>query len=285
MQAPNHTHGPRGRAALFDLHEPWVTLCTPMSPERPLRDQHSALEAPPEGRSGGVLFEVGCALWGFTAGWLCIQALGVLAPSWVQGGFLYALSPIQLGIGGLVYAGIVRAMGPPVAALPVASLRGAPPTAPPGLARAGWLWLLHSAAAIGGSIALAFVLEALGLEVQEQAAVLEVVGDGRTWTSALMALSVGAVVLAPMAEEWMYRGLLFRRLHATTVPAVAWTVPAVLFALSHGNPSGMLVYIWLGLVFASAYRTTGRLWIAMGVHAANNLVTLGYLIAAARMGM
>ena len=94
---------------------------------------------------------------------------------------------------------------------------------------------------------------------EEQAKVLEAVGDGRSWTADLVALWVGAVVLAPVAEEWVYRGLLFRRLRVWAPSWVAWSLPALIFAVSHGNWSGLAIYAWLALVFANAYRMNGKL--------------------------
>ena len=146
------------------------------------------------------------------------------------------------------------------------------------------VWALHVLAAGLGSVILGWLLEVMGLPVQEQQGVLDVVGDG-TWTSQLIALVLGAVVFAPMAEEWAYRKMLFRRLWHRSSPWLAWSLPALVFAGSHFNPSGFAVYAWLGLVFASAYRMTGRIGVAVGVHAANNALTLVYLIAVATLGI
>ena len=58
----------------------------------------------------------------------------------------------------------------------------------------------------------------------------------------------------------------------------AYLLPAVIFALIHFNPTGLLTYLWLGVVFAHAYRLTGRLWVAMLVHFGNNAFTFGLLL-------
>ena len=260
--------------------------------------------APPRLDVDPLVFEVGCLCTGYVAAWMVVQGAGALMPGLLSGGALYILGPVQVGLAAAAYAGLVAVSGPRLPGLPVrpratesgpggaqeataqeaAADDGArAPRAAPVPASLG-LWLVHVLAAVAGSVVLGWLLEALGAPVHEQAGVLELVGDG-TLTTPLVMLMVGAVVLAPMAEEWAYRGLLFRRLWHRVGPWVAWCAPALLFAGSHFNPSGLLIYAWLGLVFANAYRMTGRIGVAVGVHAANNALTLAYLMVSASMGL
>ncbi len=253
-----------------------------------MRDQHAdplRSSGPREdGRTTGIVFEVGCLVWGLGIGWLVVLGLAAVAPGVMEGGSLYLVSPLQLGVCGLVYAATVRWVGVPAPPMGAHGLRG-PATSPARpWARAWGVWAAHVGAAVAGSILIGGIMELLGVEVDEQAKVLEAVGDGRTWTADLVALWVGAVVLAPVAEEWVYRGLLFRRLRVWAPSWVAWSLPALIFAVSHGNWSGLAIYAWLALVFANAYRMNGSLRTAMGVHAANNLLTLLQLMLVARLG-
>ncbi|MGB1015975.1 MAG: lysostaphin resistance A-like protein, partial [Nannocystaceae bacterium] len=87
------------------------------------------------------------------------------------------------------------------------------------------------------------------------------------------------VVLAPIAEEWLMRGLLFARIRRAN-PVAAYAVTALAFAAIHGNPAGFVVYAWLAIVFAHAMARTGRLSAAIGVHALNNVITLSMLLGA-----
>jgi hypothetical protein len=92
-----------------------------------------------------------------------------------------------------------------------------------------------------------------------------------------LVLVFAALVAAPIAEEWFYRGLLFRRIYAVGGQLTALVVSAFAFAVIHLNWSGLIIYFWLGLVFAATYRICGRLWCAMVVHAGNNAVALALL--------
>lgn len=130
--------------------------------------------------------------------------------------------------------------------------------------------------AMVGSTLLSLLQEQLGLDVSEQDAILKLVAEGDAREHAMLAIS--AVVLAPLTEELLFRHMLFRRLFQRAGPTLAWALPAVAFSLFHFNPSGVIVYVWLGLVFAWAYLYTGRVWVAMAVHAGHNGIALALLL-------
>lgn len=142
-------------------------------------------------------------------------------------------------------------------------------------------------AALVGSMIVGLVFEWLGLLVQEQARVLEIVQGAHAHGigAEAAALVLAALVLAPMTEEWFFRGLLFRRVAARSGRALAYGLSALAFAAIHDNPAGFVVYLWLGLVFAAVLERTGRLWAAMAVHAGNNAYVLAMLFAGVAPGV
>jgi membrane protease YdiL (CAAX protease family) len=175
-----------------------------------------------------------------------------------------ALTPAATVIGALLYRQVGRAIdeAPP-----------APLERPPLLHAAG-LVAVHLVAAVVGSFALAFLMTLLGAPIVEQQIVLDLVAAGGP---ALASLTFSALVLAPLGEELFFRGLLFRRLRQNAGAWPAYLVSALLFASFHDNLRGMVIYVWLGLVFASAYARTGRLGCAIAVHFGNNAITLATL--------
>lgn len=93
-------------------------------------------------------------------------------------------------------------------------------------------------------------------------------------------LLTGAVA-APLAEEVLYRGLIFAGLAQRLPFAAAASVSALLFALVHGI--GVLVPIFvLGFGLAWVYRRTGTLWAPIVTHAVVNAVSLAILFAIPR---
>jgi membrane protease YdiL (CAAX protease family) len=114
------------------------------------------------------------------------------------------------------------------------------------------------------------------IEVTEQEAIMQLVEEGDTLD--LVLLSISAVVLAPLCEELLFRHMFFRRLLHGAGPTLAWILPALAFSLFHFNLSGLVIYVWLGLVFAAAYLFSGRLWVAMAVHASYNAAGVALLL-------
>ena len=105
-------------------------------------------------------------------------------------------------------------------------------------------------------------------------AVVHPVPDGTTTHFAVVCR------FAPLAEELFFRQQLFGRIRRGGGPLAAYLSSALIFAAFHNNLQGLVVYIWLGLVFASAYARTGRISAAIAVHFGNNAFTLVALLTA-----
>ena len=132
--------------------------------------------------------------------------------------------------------------------------------------------LLGIVLSVVGSFVIANFFTLLGLEIEEQSKILEIIQTGKVID--LVALSLSALVFAPLVEEGLFRGLFFRRLLERVPAATAYFVSALVFALIHLNPSGILIYSWLGCVFAWTYQRSGRIGCAVLVHAGNNAASL-----------
>lgn len=175
-----------------------------------------------------------------------------------------------------------RAAAPPTSALSTSATPATPPGPPPPpaagpLATLGQI-ALHLLLAVLGSFALALLMQALGAPVAEQTLVLEITHDADLRRPELLILCFSALVLAPLAEELFFRQQLFGRIRRGGGPLAAYLVSALIFAVFHNNLQGLVVYVWLGLVFASAYARTGRIAAAIAVHFGNNAVTLATLL-------
>lgn len=147
------------------------------------------------------------------------------------------------------------------------------------LATVGWV-VLHLLLAVLGSFALALLMQVLGAPVVEQTLVLEITGNADLHRPELAILCFSALALAPLAEELFFRQQLFGRIRRGGGPLAAYLASALIFAAFHNNLQGLVVYVWLGLVFASAYARTGRISAAIAVHFANNAFTLAALLTA-----
>jgi len=88
------------------------------------------------------------------------------------------------------------------------------------------------------------------------------------WVSVAVAV-VTLVLIAPIAEELMFRGLGFAALGPVAVP-----VTSLLFAIAHGLPSLLVEVAVAGLVLAEIRRRTRSVLPGMGVHIAFNGIAL-----------
>jgi len=84
---------------------------------------------------------------------------------------------------------------------------------------------------------------------------------------------VDTVLLTPVFEEIVFRGLLFATLRRRFGVSLAAVSSAALFAVAHGYGAvGFAAVFWSGLLWAWAYERTGSLLPPMALHATDNLM-------------
>jgi uncharacterized protein len=105
-------------------------------------------------------------------------------------------------------------------------------------------------------------------------------------TAALIAASVFVCVIAPVAEEFFFRGFIFgalRRLPVSVAgrdlgPWIAALLTGILFGLAHVGSAGLQYLVplgFLGFVLCIVRWRTGSLYPCMALHSANNALALG----------
>lgn len=247
-------------------------------------------------RARPALAEIALACAGLLLGiaiTVVLGALGLLPSGGPLGAAIgFVMGPLVTATGAVFYAWAARHLdlvgGNEWTARPDSRADAPEPwPAPRGTAVEALVWTaVGIAAALAGSYLLGELMTHLRFPVTEQDRILEITSAARRGeaTLQLVTLAVSAVVLAPMAEEWMFRGLLFRRLVPRAGLFAAFGVSSLAFAAIHWNPAGFVVYAWLGLVFAETLRRTNRLWTAIVVHMGNNAFALALLLIAPPAG-
>ncbi|WP_246258063.1 CPBP family intramembrane glutamic endopeptidase [Amycolatopsis anabasis] len=95
------------------------------------------------------------------------------------------------------------------------------------------------------------------------------VGNDTPW---LILAGVIVVFAAPLTEELLVRGALWRALEHYRIPSWAILVlTAVVFAHLHGEPTRTVALVGQGLAIGLARLKTGRVGASLVAHAANNL--------------
>ena len=119
----------------------------------------------------------------------------------------------------------------------------------------------------------------------DQILLREVLAGGRRAALAVLA----AVVLAPLAEELLFRGLLYRALRRHRSVATAATISAILFAVVHAEvvvsqPLALPGLVVVGVVLAVALERSRSLLVPIAAHATFNGLTLLAALAYGRLG-
>jgi membrane protease YdiL (CAAX protease family) len=99
--------------------------------------------------------------------------------------------------------------------------------------------------------------------------------DGTGW---VIVAAILIIVLAPIAEEFFFRGFFYRSLRTKLPVLAAAGLVGIVFGAIHASstPLELLVPLaLLGIVFCLIYEKTGTLFAVIGLHAFNNLIAFG----------
>jgi len=134
-----------------------------------------------------------------------------------------------------------------------------------------WVVLLLQEASI-------HLLEKLGFSPEDQAAVKLLTDAKSCWTSVY--LGVFAVVIAPVAEEFIFRGMLFPFVKQLGFPGLAWFGVSALFALIHVNAATFVPLFVFALALTWLYEFTDNLLAPIIAHSLFNAANLALLFYA-----
>lgn len=204
-------------------------------------------------------------------------AMKYLAPNLVPSeglGLIIIGGSFQLGL--LAGIGVARAFlrptapwdliaSEPVARLPITPTRRIP-------IEGFHSFLIVCAGVIPVTLAWRWILDRVGASEAEQELVDVLRASDSPLEIVLMCLL--AVVVAPVAEELVFRAGLFRYLRGRVPAVIAYAAPAAFFALIHFNIQALPGLFVLALLFAKAYERTGRIGVPIVAHALFNLHTV-----------
>lgn len=181
---------------------------------------------------------------------LALPVIGASAVWLLPDRTLLGLLALFFGIGLLSVAVAVAPLG--AAALPALGFRAV-----------GWRPVLLGMVL---TVAVSVAVSQIGPEPQ---GVKEAMKIAREPTAFLLSLAVFAG-LAPLAEELVFRGLLYGWLAGRWGAGVAVIVSSIAFAAAHVELAHVVLVLPLGLVFGLLRWRTGSLWPSLAAHMANN---------------
>ena len=119
------------------------------------------------------------------------------------------------------------------------------------------------------------VLAQLGHEPVVQEAVQMVMATEHPVEVGLQVVSV--VIMAPIAEELLFRGILYNTIKHTGYPLAGMIISAALFALVHSSLALMLPLFVMGFALAWVYEKSGSIIAPMVMHATFNAINFSLL--------
>jgi len=150
----------------------------------------------------------------------------------------------------------------------------------------GWQYLVFAVATVGSLIVLQQIIfwasDQLAIAPVDPSADLEQMRQYLNFEepATLIVMGVLAVILAPMAEEFVFRGMLFAAFQKTIGVIGSAILLSALWSVLHWGYSSqnLLALFLLGLLFAYIVWRTGSLWPAIVGHTANNFVAVVALL-------
>lgn len=93
-----------------------------------------------------------------------------------------------------------------------------------------------------------------------------------------VAVMVMAIVVAPVAEEMIFRGYLYPAAKRTVGPLLSLGATSLLFAALHGHAASIPALFTLAVCLGLAYEKTGSLLVPMVMHAVFNAVSVAAIL-------
>jgi len=213
--------------------------------------------------SPGLAFAIGWILICFEGQLACTFAAGLLGLTYASGSFVAALiaAPLPLLIAALV-AFPRQIWGPPFA-LPHSFPRKT-------LAIACLAMLLVYLGSSGYENFIAWVTHKPFPEAKNLSVIKDMIGHHPELAILIV------VVLWPMVEEILFRGLLFGALRKWLTPAWTIVITAVLFATIHGDPYFLVPLVAVGILLGWVRHRTGSVWFSVVIHILNNALAFAF---------
>ena len=106
--------------------------------------------------------------------------------------------------------------------------------------------------------------EELGLQP-----IVTTVSETSDWAPLIVLTAIG-VIMAPIAEEFFFRGSIYRYAKGIIGPRQAMVISSIIFACLHFNVRALMPLFIVGLLLAWIYERRGNIWAPIAFHAAFN---------------
>lgn len=103
--------------------------------------------------------------------------------------------------------------------------------------------------------------------------------DALFWVAFVQLLAI-LVILAPLAEEMVFRGILYNAVRGRYGIVLGTLVSGAVFGLAHIDPLLVISNTVMGLALALCYEYSKSLWVTIIIHFVNNAIVAFFLLLA-----
>jgi membrane protease YdiL (CAAX protease family) len=95
-----------------------------------------------------------------------------------------------------------------------------------------------------------------------------------------LAATVAIGLLGPLAEELLFRGVIYGYVDGRFGANAAWATSSILFALAHVEPAHIVLVLPIGILLGWIRMRSGSLWPCVVAHMANNTIVVWWAFLA-----
>lgn len=132
-----------------------------------------------------------------------------------------------------------------------------------------WIFMILASSCVSITWNQLIVLMGLGRMFPAGEAVVESI-----YSTSLVMVVLGSGLLVPMAEELLFRGIIYRRMRHLAGSAVAMVASSLAFGLFHGNVLQGVYAVGCSFVFVILYEMCQTIWVPIVSHCAMNLTSI-----------
>ena len=150
-----------------------------------------------------------------------------------------------------------------------------------GILKSAWLAVIYLITALPAlvffSIAYRTVLISLGIDIGYQDAIHLII-DPEEPAAVRIYIVTMAIIVAPVAEELLFRGILFPSIMKLMSPMRAVVIVSIFFALLHLHLASIVPLFILSISFCFAYIYSGNILVPIIMHMIFNAANIGLLL-------
>ena len=125
--------------------------------------------------------------------------------------------------------------------------------------------------------AITLIMNNLGISLPINPAITMFISLENNWL--LLILTAQIIIIAPIAEELLFRGVIYKTLRIKTSAGFSVLITSIIFALIHGSAADFIPLVILSVYLCVIYEKTDNLTAPILIHSFHNALTTALLFS------